>query len=164
MVHPDICVGVSETAVGFEREALTWLDDVYRFALSLTRDRAAADDLVQDTYVRAYRSWHTFQSGSDARRWLFTICRNAFLRRRERADERSLTQLDSADAVCNAIDRLPERYRSVVVLVDVEDQSYEGAAAVLGVPVRTLRSRLFRARRQLRRMLAPHEGNVHTIA
>ncbi|MEP6992635.1 MAG: sigma factor, partial [bacterium] len=70
--------------VAFEREALPWLDDVYRFALSLTRDEADADDVVQETYLRAYRSWHTFIPGTECRRWLFTICRNVFLRSRER--------------------------------------------------------------------------------
>jgi RNA polymerase sigma-70 factor (ECF subfamily) len=147
---------VSETAVGFEQEALTWLDDVYRFSLSLTRDPACADDLVQDTYVRAYRSWHEFHRGSDARRWLLTICRNAYLRTQGHARRHPVSQLDRPIATCDAIDRLPESYRLVVVLVDVEDQSYEGAAAVLGVPISTVRSRLFRARRQLRRLLAPY--------
>src|SRR5665213_1630956 len=55
----------------FEREALPWLDDVYRFAHSLTRDEADADDVVQETYLRAYRSWHTFIPGTECRRWLF---------------------------------------------------------------------------------------------
>ena len=80
----------------FEREALPWMDDVYRFALSLTRNAADADDLVQETYLRAYRSWHTFEPGSDARRWLFTICRNAFLRSLEK--HRHETVVDDADA------------------------------------------------------------------
>ena len=68
----------------FEREAIPWIDDVHRFALSLTRDECDADDVVQDTFLRAYRSWHTYLPGSDCRRWLFTICRNVFLRSRER--------------------------------------------------------------------------------
>src|SRR3954471_12074943 len=68
----------------FAREALPWIDDVYRFALSLTRDESDADDVVQETFLRAYRSWHTFIPGTDCRRWLFTICRNVFLRSRER--------------------------------------------------------------------------------
>jgi RNA polymerase sigma-70 factor, ECF subfamily len=66
----------------FERIAIPWMNDVYRFAYSLTRNESEAEDLVQETYLRAFRSWHTFQPGSDARRWLFTICRNAFLRSR----------------------------------------------------------------------------------
>ena len=84
-----------EFDLSFEREALPWLDDVYRFALSLTRNEADADDIVQETFMRAYRSWHTFERGSDARRWLFTISRNAFLRTRERA--RHQVELDDGD-------------------------------------------------------------------
>src|SRR5262245_11931367 len=67
----------------FARDALPWMNDVYRFALSLTRDPSDAQDIVQETYLRAYRSWHTFEQGTDCRRWLFTICRNAFLRSRQ---------------------------------------------------------------------------------
>lgn len=157
----------------FESEALQWIDDVHRFSLSLTHNQADADDLVQETYLRAYRSWHTFERGSDARRWLMTICRNAFLRSCQRArywagsdndmatiadtdasgDERLLTRLDLGPAICSALDRLTEPYRSVVVLVDLEDQSYETTAGILDVPIGTVRSRLFRGRRQLRRML-----------
>jgi RNA polymerase sigma-70 factor (ECF subfamily) len=164
----------------FERDALPWVDDVYRFALSLTRNEADADDVVQETYLRAFRSWHTFQPGTDARRWLFTICRNVFLRMRERerhtveaedgdvealaamslvADvrregtETALARLDLGPAIADAIDRVPEPFRSAVVLVDVEDQSYDAAAEVLGVPIGTVRSRLFRGRRLLQDML-----------
>jgi RNA polymerase sigma-70 factor (ECF subfamily) len=164
----------------FERDALPWMDDVYRFASSLTRDQADAEDLVQETYLRAYRSWHTFQPGSDARRWLFTICRNAFLRSRERqrhevvleegdtealaavrlheemrvdGTDRLLARIDLAPALTRAIGELEEPFRSAVVLVDVEDQSYEGASEILGVPIGTVRSRLFRGRRQLQEKL-----------
>src|SRR5205085_3138708 len=79
----------------FERDALPWLDDVYRFALSLTRDESDADDVVQETFLRAYRSWHTFIPGTDCRRWLFTICRNVFLRSRER--QRVTVDLDDGE-------------------------------------------------------------------
>jgi RNA polymerase sigma-70 factor (ECF subfamily) len=167
----------------FESEALPWLDDVYRFALSLTRNEADADDIVQETYLRAYRSWHTFERGSDARRWLFTICRNAFLRTRERArhqveledgdveavasqvsehsgsassDERLLTRLDLGPALAQALGQLAEPFRSAVTLVDVEDQSYDAAAEILGVPIGTVRSRLFRGRRLLQQMLTEY--------
>lgn len=172
-----------EFDLSFEREALPWLDDVYRFALSLTRNEADADDIVQETFMRAYRSWHTFERGSDARRWLFTICRNAFLRTRERArhqveledgdvesvasqlaeasgarsgDEQLLTRLDLGPALSNALKELPEPFRSAVTLVDVEDQSYEAASEILGVPIGTVRSRLFRGRRLLQRALATY--------
>src|SRR6516225_8011492 len=84
-----------EQSATFEREAIPWIDDVYRFALSLTHDESDADDVVQDTFLRAYRSWHTYLPGSDCRRWLFTICRNVFLRSRERA--RPTVELDAPD-------------------------------------------------------------------
>ena len=166
----------------FEREALPWMDDVYRFARSMTRDEADADDLVQETYLRAYRAWHTFEPGSDCRRWLFTICRNVFLRTREREARRVDTGGDdavletmaavreaspfaqqNADAIFSRIDlvpairkalgTLPDAFRSAVVLVDVEGQSYDEAATVLGVPIGTVRSRLFRGRRLLQQQL-----------
>ena len=164
----------------FEKEALPWLNDVYRFALSLTRDEANAEDVVQETYLRAYRSWHTYEPGTDARRWLFTICRNVFLRTRERearqvdvedgdveavaavrqledaprdGAEAMLARIDLAPALDRALKELPEPFRSAVVLVDVEDQSYEAAASILGVPIGTVRSRLFRGRRLLQNEL-----------
>ncbi len=160
----------------FARDALPFMDDVYRFAYSLTRNTADAEDLVQETFLRAYKSWHTFQPGSDARRWLFTICRNAFLRSREKlrhevdvedgsaetiaavqsqsemrrdGSDEILSRVDLAPALTRALDELPEPFRSTVILVDVEDQSYDAASEVLGVPVGTVRSRLFRGRRQL---------------
>ncbi len=166
--------------MAFEREALPCMDDVYRFALSLTRDESDADDVVQDTYLRAYRSWHTYLPGSDCRRWLFTICRNVFLRSRERARptvELEATDVDAAaagavystavreglddvfarldlgPAINEALGRIPEPFRSTLIIVDVEDQSYEAAAEALGVPIGTVRSRLFRGRRLMQEQL-----------
>ncbi|MGI9078352.1 MAG: sigma-70 family RNA polymerase sigma factor [Gemmatimonadaceae bacterium] len=160
----------------FEHEALPSLPDVARFARSLTRDAADSDDLVQETFLRAFRAWHTFIPGSDCRRWLFTICRNIFLRAREResrmvnvddAEAESLaavrlhiqardiglndmfTRLDVAPAIETALATLSESFREVVRLVDVEGFTYEEAAEALGVPVGTVRSRLYRARRLL---------------
>jgi len=167
----------------FARDAIPCMDDVYRFALSLTRDPADAQDIVQETYLRAYRSWHTFVPGSDCRRWLFTICRNAFLRSRQQtrleveaidgdaesiaaarehgamiADgtDRLLSTVDLGPALDRALAGLDEPFRSAVQLVDVEDQSYEAAAEILGVPIGTVRSRLFRARRQMQQHLRAH--------
>lgn len=167
----------------FAREALPWMDDVYRFALALTRNQADAEDIVQETFLRAYRSWHTFQPGSDCRRWLFTICRNVFLRSREKyrlevnledgdaeaiaaarvhqqmmidGTDRLLARLDLGPALRKALDELDEPFREAVVLVDLEDQSYETAAEILGVPIGTVRSRLFRGRRQLQERLAQY--------
>lgn len=164
----------------FSALALTAMDDVYRFARSLTRDEADAQDVVQETYLRAFRSWKTFQTGTDVRRWLFTIARNVFLRSRERG-QREVTLdddgaeavdaaqahdtwirrgldpiLDRADlgpAIQEALGRIPDVYREAVVLVDLEDQSYEDAAEVIGVPVGTVRSRLFRGRKLLQHEL-----------
>jgi RNA polymerase sigma-70 factor (ECF subfamily) len=173
-------VGDAHRDAAFEQEAIPWLDDVYRFALSLTRDDADADDVVQETYLRAYRSWHTFIPGTECRRWLFTICRNVFLRARERqrptvdledgeqdavaagsvyaaARERGYDDiyatLDLAPALRDALDELAEPFRSTVILVDVEGMTYENAAQVMGVPIGTVRSRLFRGRRLLQEKL-----------
>ncbi|GAC1517369.1 MAG: sigma-70 family RNA polymerase sigma factor [Gemmatimonadaceae bacterium] len=186
-------VSPADKDAAFEQEALPWLDDVYRFAVSLTRNEADADDVVQDTFLRAYRSWHTYQPGSDARRWLFTICRNVFLRSRERSrhevdaedgdvealaavqlqraavDGRevdTLARLDLAPAITQALTDLVEPFRSAVILVDVEDQSYEAAAEVLGVPIGTVRSRLFRGRRLLQEKLLSYatDAGFTTVA
>ena len=166
--------------LAFEKEALPWIDDVYRFALSLTRDESDADDIVQDTFLRAFRSWHTYLPGSDCRRWLFTICRNVFLRSRERArptveldapevdaatagslysaaqDEGVddiFARLDLGPAIRAALSKIPEPFRATLIIVDVEDQSYESAAELLGVPIGTVRSRLFRGRRLMQEQL-----------
>jgi RNA polymerase sigma-70 factor (ECF subfamily) len=167
----------------FERDALTCLPDVARFARSLTRHDSAADDLVQETFLRAYRGYASFQQGADMRRWLFSICHHAFLRIEER-EQRMVLSSDGGDAeletmgavmshvaaqrtgldayVCSidigpairvAIEQLAAPYRLAVTLVDVEGLSYEEAAAVAEVPVGTIRSRLFRARRLLQDQL-----------
>src|SRR5690606_33324923 len=83
----------------FSALALTALDDVYRFARSLTRDESDAEDVVQETYLRAFRSWKTFQRGTDVRRWLFTIARNVFLRGMERGKREVTLDDDGAEAV-----------------------------------------------------------------
>ena len=168
----------------FEAEALRWLPDVARYALALTRSHPDADDLVQDTYLRAFRSWRTYRPNADARRWLFTICRNAFLRVRGRAErtvvvdgdpeletlaavmlhvtaQRSgiddlFDRLDVGPAIARAMDALPDAYRAAIALVDVEGYDYGDAAEVLGIPVGTVRSRLYRGRRMLQESLLAH--------
>jgi RNA polymerase sigma-70 factor, ECF subfamily len=176
----------------FDSLVLAALPHVVRFARSLARDEALADDLVQETYLRAYRSWDTFKEGHDARRWLFTICRNAFLRIRERearmvdtsgedaeleslaaARESSgmdspgvtalLDRIDVGPAIYRALLEIPEVYRTTAILVDVEGESYEAAAEVLGVPVGTVRSRLFRARRLLQKALHTYAVDAGVI-
>lgn len=145
----------------------------------MTRDEADAEDVVQDTYLRALRSWHTFAPESDCRRWLFAICRNVFLRSRERSDRcvafesreldaviaegsmkawEELPPKDFADvdiwpAIQGAVAQIPEPFRSTIIAVDLNDESYETAASQLGVPIGTVRSRLFRGRRLLQHQL-----------
>jgi RNA polymerase sigma-70 factor (ECF subfamily) len=166
----------------FAAAALPWLPNVKRFALSLTRNESDADDIVQETYLRAQRYWRSFrqQTDDDCRRWLLTICRNAFhttVHRDAKAvavDDDELESLatarahnaaraagvddiyarvDLGPAIQDAIARLDPNFREVVVLSDVEGFSYEEIAATLGIPLGTVRSRLFRARRQLQESL-----------
>lgn len=167
-------------AEGFAEEALPWLDAVYRFSMRLTRgDRDAAEDLVQETFLRAHRFWHTYQRGSNAKSWLFTICRNAYLHEKQLVRsqrERPAADLDARvealsaasafedspadpereffgrlidDQVVEAIDALPEEFHEVLVLSDLGDLKYSEVAQVLDIPVGTAKSRLFRARRLL---------------
>ncbi len=164
----------------FRTEALPCFEDVARYALSLTRDQDEADDLTQDTFLRAFRSWHQYTAGTECRRWLFTICRNHFLRRQERGkrvasyDDPEVEALaaasvhatavhsgwsdifdrvDLGDALTHALAGLAEPFRDAVVSVDHLDLSYEAAAELLGVPIGTVRSRLFRGRRLLQEQL-----------
>lgn len=170
----------------FREEALPHMDAVYRFALRLSGTPDAAEDLVQETFLRAYRAWDQYTPGTRAKSWLFTICRNVFLRGAERSkrhDEIVRRQVerespgpvpvvnpvwtDGADSdpegaffaqivddeIVEAIEDLPEDYRMAVVLSDVEGLSYAEIAEVTEVPVGTVKSRLFRGRRQLQRRL-----------
>lgn len=170
---------------GFADEALPWLDAVYRFTLRLTAgNRAEAEDIVQETFLRAYRHWHTFRRGTSARSWLFTIARNVFLRSRERqsrtpetlesempydvsalAATSVLADLNNEDPerrffrsfldeeITREIERLPQEFREVVVLSDVEGMDYAEIAEVAGIPLGTVKSRLYRGRRLLQRAL-----------
>ncbi|MEO5580998.1 MAG: sigma-70 family RNA polymerase sigma factor [Gemmatimonadaceae bacterium] len=160
----------------FAEIALPLLPTIARVAIALTGDEADADDLVQDTFLQAYRHWRTFTVGTDCRRWLTTICRNEFFRKRYRErrtisvddDELELlgaarahiqardagmddmfTQLDVGPAIADAIAALPAPFRSVIVLSDVEGFTYEEIAEMLGIPIGTVRSRLYRGRRRL---------------
>ncbi|MCU0621115.1 MAG: sigma-70 family RNA polymerase sigma factor [Gemmatimonadales bacterium] len=170
-------------AASFDDVALPLLDDVARFARWLAGDAMTADDLVQETFLRALRGWGTFRAGSDYRAWLFTICRNVHYSARRRAVREPLAgepevealataslhrealahglgsgfdRFDLHDAVRREVQALPDGFREVTVLVDLEDLSYEAAAAALGIPVGTVRSRLFRARRLLQERLVQH--------
>jgi RNA polymerase sigma-70 factor (ECF subfamily) len=165
----------------FEAEVLPQLDSLYRLAPRLTTDPSRAEDLVQDTVLKAFRSWQRFQPGTNIRSWLFTILRNTFIndyRRRQREPipmdletaepHASFRAVDDEDPegtffsrivdakVLEAIDRLPEDFREVLVLSDIENLPYAEIAEVLSIPVGTVKSRLFRARRQLQEVLYDH--------
>jgi len=158
----------------FEREALVHMDVLYRVALRLSGNPSDADDLVQETMLKAYRAWDQYERGTNAKAWLLTILRHAFIneyRRRTRHPETvdvdtiepfavfSEVQDDDPqgaffdrivdDEVLRAVDELPEAFRETLVLSDVEGMAYQEIAGILGVPIGTVKSRLFRARQLL---------------
>jgi RNA polymerase sigma-70 factor, ECF subfamily len=176
----------------FELEALPHLDAVYRFALRLTGSPADAEDLVQETFLRAYRSWDHYTPGTAAKSWLFTICRNAFLRQRQQDTRRTQVMQEAGPAetplfmpayqddpegeffgglvdetILQHINEIPEEFREVVLLSDLEGMSYAEIAKVLDVPLGTVKSRLFRGRKLLQKVLfdyAREAGIVHAPA
>ena len=182
--------------VGFEEEAIPHLDAVYRFALRLTASPDQAEDLVQETFLRAYKSWGQYTKGTAAKSWLFTICRNVFLRRRERSQRHDQVVAESAgregpgpnpvnpvwvsvlgvdpegdffesivdDRIVEAIEALPEEYRTAVVLSDMEGLPYADIASLMDVPIGTVKSRLFRGRRQLQKALYDYAVEMGYIA
>jgi RNA polymerase sigma-70 factor (ECF subfamily) len=164
----------------FAATALPHLSTIARVATALTGGAADTEDLVQETFLRAYRHWHTFQAGSDCKSWLATICRHTFaeLRRKENrsviVDDQELeslaaarvystartkgvddmfARLDLGPAIAKAVRALEPHYRDVVLLVDVDGFSYDEVAASLDIPVGTVRSRLYRGRRHLQEAL-----------
>jgi RNA polymerase sigma-70 factor (ECF subfamily) len=162
----------------FEGEALPHLDTVYRVALRLAGDASEAEDLTQETMLKALRAWHQYRPGTNAKAWLLTILRNTFINRYRRNALRGETvdvhevepftvfrDVQDADPegsffarivdeeVVRAIDALPPDFRETLVLSDLEGLPYADIAAVLGVPVGTVKSRLFRARQALQRRL-----------
>lgn len=172
---------MADAIANYETEVLPHLDVLYRVARRLTGETADAEDLVQETLLKALRGWDGFRPGSNARAWLLTILRNAFIntyRRRRRepvamdldAVDRHAVVRDVAaadpeadfftrivdDTVLRAVDALPEEFREALVLSDLEGLPYGEIAEVLGVPIGTVKSRLFRARRQLQKVLRDH--------
>ncbi|MFL5403016.1 MAG: sigma-70 family RNA polymerase sigma factor [Gemmatimonadales bacterium] len=170
-----------EATRSFDDEALPHLDALYRVALRLTADPSQAEDLVQDTMLKAYRSWRQYRPGTNAKGWLLTILRNTFIndyRRRKHepiamdlevaephALYRSMQETDPEgtffsqivdDKVLEAIDALPPEFREVLVLSDIEGMRYGEIAETLQIPVGTVKSRLFRARRHLQGQLYSH--------
>lgn len=166
----------------FEAIALEHFDALYNTAMRLTRNPSEAQDLVQETYFKAYRFFHRFEPGTNVKAWLFTILRNTYINayrkvsRQQRVDFEQVIPLYPApdpspewaergtveemlrhvvqDDVKRALDDLPDEYRMVVLLADLEDFSYKEIAGIVGCPVGTVMSRLFRGRRLLRKSLA----------
>src|SRR5437867_6746152 len=169
--------------VRFEEEALELADQVYRVARRLVSTREEAEDLMQETYARAFRSWRSFTPGTNLRAWLLRILTNLNIdrgRRKQRApDEQPLEEGDyylynrleqnsgdgnldeervverlSQDDIVSALSAVPHDFRDVVVLVDIGDFTYADAAQILDIPIGTVMSRLHRGRRILKRELA----------
>jgi RNA polymerase sigma-70 factor, ECF subfamily len=162
----------------FEEEALPHLDAVYRVALRLSGNETQAEDLTQETMMKAYRSWSQYREGTNARAWLLTILRNTFIneyrRTRRMGPTVDVTEVESFtvfrnvqevdpegrffdeivdDDVLRAIDALPEEFRETLVLSDIEGLPYAEIAKITEVPVGTVKSRLFRARQALQAQL-----------
>ncbi len=176
-----------DTPAGQEFTALVeqYLDGLYGTALRLTRRRDAAEDLVQESFLKAWRAFHTFEAGTNARAWLYRILMNTYidtyrkagrepeivdqedveelylysrvqaseeLRRQGNPEEIALQRIMDADVEA-ALTALPDPFRAVVILADLEEFSYKEIAQILGVPLGTVMSRLFRGRRLLQRAL-----------
>lgn len=182
-----------EQAASFERDALPYLDKMYPSALCLTRNRADAEDLVQDTFVKAYTSFGQFEPGTNVRAWLHRILITTFIssyRKRQREPQPAMAsdvpewqptrgwpdptvELKSAEtealerqadpSVKLALQALSEDLRTVVYLADIEGYAYREIAGLVGTRIGTVGSRLHRAHRQLRGLLHDHAATRHLV-
>ena len=170
-----------KSSAGFEELAMPLFDSLYNFARWLVHNQNDAEDLVQDTYLKALRSFASFQPGTNIRAWMFRILKNTFLSSRSTLERRMTVATDpeedfpvlpatsgtpeslliersGIDAVRRAIEELPVIFREVILLCDVEDASYREIAEILSIPIGTVMSRLARARKAVRESLRSTPG------
>jgi RNA polymerase sigma-70 factor (ECF subfamily) len=181
----------SQAACDFDSMVLPLRNDLYGTAMRYTRSPSDADDLVQETLIRAYGAWDRFEPGTNCRAWLFRILTNSFIngyRKRKRhrrftqenhedacaavfgdlevrsqSPRRAMVEESLGDEVSAALDTLGDDYREVVELADLEGRRYRDIAGTLGVPIGTVMSRLYRARRQLETLLRDYAAADYGI-
>lgn len=169
---------VPEREAEFQREAVPHMDALYNYALRMTGDPNDADDLLQDTFLKAYRFWDKYEKGTNIRAWLFRIMKNSYINLyRKASKEPDTVDYDDVqnfyqtirdqstdpndlqeklfgnllgDDVAGALESLPEDFRTVIILCDIEGSTYEEIAEFVECPVGTVRSRLHRGRKLLR--------------
>ena len=173
----------------FDKEFMPHIDSMYNFAFRLTNDEDDANDLVQDTYLKAFRFINSFERGTNAKAWLFRILKNSFIndyRKKSKepskvdyqdvettynstedaemdatTDLRTETVQDMiGDEVANALNSLPVDFRTVIILCDIEGFTYEEMAKILDIPIGTVRSRLHRARNLLKEKLKTYANSM----
>jgi RNA polymerase sigma-70 factor (ECF subfamily) len=178
-----------EKYVVFDKEFMPYIDSMYNFAFRLTNDEDDANDLVQDTYLKAFRFINSFERGTNAKAWLFRVLKNSFINDyRKKSKEPSKvdyhdveTTYNSAedaeidattdlrietvqdmigDEVANSLNSLPVDFRTVIILCDIEGFTYEEMAKILDIPIGTVRSRLHRARTLLKEKLKDYAASM----